>query len=63
VLLLVLTAAPLEALPPLLVAMEFVASLLADELEDVVDVLLLVTVPEAALVAEVPLADPPDVLT
>ena len=63
---LVETAAPLDTLLPLEVAMELVAWLLADEAEDVVEDELpdvLVTVPDTALVDAVPLEDSPEVLT
>ena len=62
---LVLTAAAFEMLPPLLVAMEFVAALVADELV-ILGVLLVtspVIVPETALVDAVPVADSPVGLT
>jgi hypothetical protein len=57
-LVLVETATPLDAAPPLDVATELVALFLADELiEDTLPVGEPVTVPDAELVAEVPLAD------
>ena len=63
---LVLTAAPLDALPPLLVAMELVALLEAEELDAVADVPLveaLFSIPEEMLVDETPSADLPELLT
>jgi hypothetical protein len=66
----VLTAAPLDALDLPLDAIELIAWLVAESSATVASLLaalaplvLLTTVPAGALVAETPLALPPDVLT